>query len=266
MGRTDEIGTLYNEYSHMLDEINEGIRRDYQNRLIVLDAQMKALEARINSHFLFNTLESINSMAELADNKEIATMSLALGDMFRYAIKTPGEIVTLTDELKHVDDYASIQLIRFNGKFRLEKNIPPALLSCPVLKLILQPLVENALFHGLNYCTAGDLITISAVQENLLLHISVSDNGVGMNPETLAMLRSTLMNQNSFSEIGHQSGQSIGLGNIHARIQLYYGKQYGLSIASAENIGTRITITIPITGNPPKIQSKEVRKNRGAQP
>lgn len=86
-----------------------------------------------------------------------------------------------------------------------------------------------------------------------------------MNPETLAMLRSTLMNQNSFSEIGHQSGQSIGLGNIHARIQLYYGKQYGLSIASAENIGTRITITIPITGNPPKIQSKEVRKNRGAQ-
>ena len=250
----------------MLDEINEGIQRDYQNRLIVLDAQMKALEARINSHFLFNTLESINSMAELADNKEIATMSLALGDMFRYAIKTPGEIVTLTDELKHVDDYASIQLIRFNGKFRLEKNIPPALLSCPVLKLILQPLVENALFHGLNYCTTGDLITISAVQENLLLHISVSDNGVGMNPETLAMLRSTLMNQNSFSEIGHHSGQSIGLGNIHARIQLYYGKQYGLSIASAENIGTRITITIPITGNPPKIQSKEVRKNRGAQP
>lgn len=266
MGRTDEIGTLYNEYSHMLDEINEGIRRDYQNRLIVLDAQMKALEARINSHFLFNTLESINSMAELADNKEIATMSLALGDMFRYAIKTPGEIVTLTDELKHVDDYASIQLIRFNGKFRLKKNIPPALLSCPVLKLILQPLVENALFHGLNYCTTGDLITISAVQENLLLHISVSDNGVGMNPETLAMLRSTLMNQNSFSEIGHHSGQSIGLGNIHARIQLYYGKQYGLSIASAENIGTRITITIPITGNPPKIQSEEVRKNRGAQP
>lgn len=266
MGRTDEIGTLYNEYSHMLDEINEGIQRDYQNRLIVLDAQMKALEARINSHFLFNTLESINSMAELADNKEIATMSLALGDMFRYAIKTPGEIVTLTDELKHVDDYASIQLIRFNGKFRLEKNIPPALLSCPVLKLILQPLVENALFHGLNYCTTGDLITISAVQENLLLHISVSDNGVGMNPETLAMLRSTLMNQNSFSEIGHHSGQSIGLGNIHARIQLYYGKQYGLSIASTENIGTRITITIPITGNSPKIQSEEVRKNRGAQP
>lgn len=266
MGRTDEIGTLYNEYSHMLDEINEGIQRDYQNRLIVLDAQMKALEARINSHFLFNTLESINSMAELADNKEIATMSLALGDMFRYAIKTPGEIVTLTDELKHVDDYASIQLIRFNGKFRLEKNIPPALLSCPVLKLILQPLVENALFHGLNYCTTGDLITISAVQENLLLHISVSDNGVGMNPETLAMLRSTLMTQNSFSEIGHHSGQSIGLGNIHARIQLYYGKQYGLSIASTENIGTRITITIPITGNSPKIQSEEVRKNRGAQP
>ena len=250
MGRRDEIGTLYNEYSHMLDEINEGIRRDYQNRLIVLDAQMKALEARINSHFLFNTLESINSMAELADNKDIATMSLALGDMFRYAIKTPGEIVTLSDELKHVDDYVSIQLIRFNGKFRLEKRIPVFLQNTPVLKLILQPLVENALFHGLNYCTTGDLIVISVEQEDQLLLLSVSDNGVGMNPETLSSLQSSLREQNAFSEIGQRTGQSIGLRNIHARIQLYYGKKYGLSIESIQNSGTRITITIPAAGSP----------------
>ena len=266
MGRKDEIGTLYNEYSHMLDEINEGIRREYQNRLIVLDAQMKALEARINSHFLFNTLESINSMAELEDNKDIATMSLALGDMFRYAIKTPGEIVTLSDELKHVDDYVSIQQIRFNGKFRLGKKIPAELQNSPVLKLILQPLVENALFHGLNYCTTGNLITISAVQENQLLHITVSDNGVGMSPETLSALQISLREQNSFSEVGHRTGQSIGLRNIHARIQLYYGKNYGLTIASIENRGTQITITIPITGISLKIRPEKVRSTQGLPP
>lgn len=246
VGRRDEIGTLYKEYGHMLDEINEGIRRDYQNRLIVLDAQMKALEARINSHFLFNTLESINSMAEIEDNQDIATMSLALGDMFRYAIKTPSELVTLSDELKHVNDYVSIQRIRFSGRFRLVKEIPEELYSTPVLKLILQPLVENALYHGLNYCATGDTITISAVKELGILHITVTDNGVGITPDTLTALRSRLTADAPITEIGQRTGQSIGLKNIHARIQLYYGDIYGLTIESDVGHGTAITITIPI--------------------
>lgn len=93
--RKDEIGTLYRQYDTMLEQLNASIKKDYQDKLIVLDAQMKSLEARINSHFLFNTLESINSMAEIAENSEIATMSLALGNMFRYAIKTESELVTL---------------------------------------------------------------------------------------------------------------------------------------------------------------------------
>lgn len=248
IGRRDEIGTLYKEYGHMLDEINEGIKRDYQNRLIVLDSQMKALEARINSHFLFNTLESINSMAELDDNQDIATMSLALGNMFRYAIKTPSELVALADELGHVDDYVSIQRIRFSGRFRLIKEIPDELQNTTVLKLILQPLVENALYHGLGYCTTGDTITISATQELGILRITVTDNGVGMTPDTLAALRERLTADAPITEIGQRTGQSIGLKNIHARIQLYYGEMYGLTIVSTEGQGTAITITIPVKG------------------
>ena len=246
MGRKDEIGVLYNEYAQLLETLNDSIKKNYRNRLISLDSQMKALEARINSHFLFNTLESINSMAELADNEDIATMSLALGDMFRYSIKTKSELVTLADELKHVDDYISIQTLRFGGRFRLVKDIPQELMTRSVLKLILQPLVENALYHGLNYCATGDTITISARQETSLLYISVTDNGTGMKPEVLRSIRDLLEEETAFTELGHRQGQSIGLKNIHTRIRLYYGEKYGLTVASCENAGTTITLTIPV--------------------
>lgn len=246
MNRTDEIGTLYNEYSNMLEELNASIKRDYQDKLNILDAQMKSLEARINSHFLFNTLESINSMAEIDENKDIATMSLALGNMFRYAIKTPSEIVTLQDEINHVKDYVSIQAIRFSNKFTLTLDIPDELYQQKVLKLILQPLVENSFYHGLNYCTAGDTITIQAKRDSTILYITVSDNGQGMTQEVLDELRAKLSEEASFTELGHRNKQGIGLKNIHSRIELYYGRGYGLSITSTPGEGTSITIKIPV--------------------
>lgn len=246
MNRTDEIGTLYNEYSNMLEELNASIKRDYQDKLNILDAQMKSLEARINSHFLFNTLESINSMAEIDENEDIATMSLALGNMFRYAIKTPSEIVTLQDEINHVKDYVSIQAIRFSNKFTLTLDIPDELYQQKVLKLILQPLVENSFYHGLNYCTAGDNITIQAKRDSMILYITVSDNGQGMTQEVLDELRAKLSEEASFTELGHRNKQGIGLKNIHSRIELYYGRGYGLSITSTPGEGTSITIKIPV--------------------
>ena len=246
MNRTDEIGTLYNEYSNMLEELNASIKRDYQDKLNILDAQMKSLEARINSHFLFNTLESINSMAEIDENEDIATMSLALGNMFRYAIKTPSEIVTLQDEINHVKDYVSIQAIRFSNKFTLTLDIPDELYQQKVLKLILQPLVENSFYHGLNYCTVGDTITIQAKRDSTILYITVSDNGQGMTQEVLDELRAKLSEEASFTELGHRNKQGIGLKNIHSRIELYYGRGYGLSITSTPGEGTSITIKIPV--------------------
>lgn len=246
MNRTDEIGTLYNEYSSMLEELDASIKRDYQDKLNILDAQMKSLEARINSHFLFNTLESINSIAEIDGNEQIATMSLALGNMFRYAIKTPSEIVTLDDEISHVKDYVAIQAIRFSGRFTLTLDIPEELGSQKVLKLILQPLVENSFYHGLNYCTAGDNIRIHAEKKENILYITVSDNGQGMSEDTLETLRQKLSEEASFTELGHRNKQGIGLKNIHSRIELYYGKGYGLTIASTPGQGTSITIKIPV--------------------
>lgn len=246
MNRTDEIGVMYNEYANMLEKLEISIKKDYKDKLILLDAQMKSLEARINSHFLFNTLESINSMAEIDDNEQIATMSLALGNMFRYSIKTQSELVPLSSELKHVDDYVSIQRIRFSNRFILVKDIPDKLLDVSVLKLILQPLVENALYHGIDYCSKGDKITITAKEIGNNLLIQVVDNGQGMNQSTLDTLNEKLQTEASFTELGHRTKQSIGLKNIHSRIELYYGKGYGLSIESKLHYGTSVSIKLPL--------------------
>jgi two-component system sensor histidine kinase YesM len=243
--RKDEIGVLYRQYDQMIQKINASIKTDYQNKLIVLDAQMQSLEARINSHFLFNTLESINSMAELADADEISTMSLALGNMFRYAIKTDRELVTLEEELQHVMDYNSIQSIRFSGRYQLTIDVPKELRSLKILKLILQPIVENSLAHGLDYCRHGDQIKISAYVEDATIFLSVADNGIGMYPEELEKLLQSLHQGLGFTELGKRSKQGIGLKNIQTRIELYYGQGFGLHIESSHLQGTTITVKIP---------------------
>lgn len=244
--RPDEIGTLYNEYNAMVEELNTSVKRDYQDKLVLLDAQMKSLEARINSHFLFNTLESINSMAELADNEQIATMSLALGNMFRYTIKTQSELVSVRQELSHVADYVSIQQIRFSNKFHLDVLMEDSIQDELVLKLILQPLVENALYHGLNYCTTGDAITIQGRREDSCLLLDVIDNGQGISPDQLEQLNRRLKEEPSFTELGHRTKQSIGLKNIHSRLELYYGRGYGLTIKSSPGEYTDVQIKLPL--------------------
>ena len=243
--RSDEIGVLCNEYNNMLEELNQVIKQEYKNKLIVLDSQMKSLEAQINSHFLYNTLESINSIAEIEGVDSISIMSLALGNMFRYSIKTKSELVTIQDELNHVNDYISIQRIRFDNKFELKIDIPAEMLQMRVLKLILQPIVENALYHGLQYCNSGDAITIHGHTDLSTIYLEISDNGVGMPPEQIQKLQDSLREEPRFTELGQRNKQSIGLKNIHTRIALYYGKGYGLSINSVEHSGTTITIKLP---------------------
>lgn len=246
LSRTDEIGILCNEYNTMIEELNTFIKREYQNKLITLDAQMKSLEAQINSHFLYNTLESINSIAEIEEISSISTMSLSLGNMFRYSIKTKSELVTVSDELNHVNDYLAIQSIRFDNRFKLILDIPKKMYASKVLKLILQPIVENALFHGLNYCNSGSKIIIKGYTKLSSLYLEVSDDGVGMSSEQLKKLETSLQQEARFTELGHRNKQSIGLKNIHSRIELYYGQGYGLTLKSTKNIGTTITLRLPI--------------------
>lgn len=245
MNRTDEIGTLYNQYQTMLEENNHYIKSEYENKMILMDTQMKALESQINAHFLYNTLEAINSLAEIEGAEDISVMALALGDMFRYSIKTKGALVTLEKELAHVKNFVAIQQIRFDNGFRFEMDVPEELYSCRILKLILQPLVENALYHGLLHCNAGSSIYLSARKENKIIYFTVKDDGVGMASETLEQLQKLLEEKPKFGELSQHANESIGLKNINARIRLYYGEDYGLSVKREQGCGTTVQIKIP---------------------
>ncbi|MDD2957135.1 MAG: histidine kinase [Lachnospiraceae bacterium] len=243
----DEIGTLYNSYQKMLDDINEHEKKELELQLITLDAKMRSLEAQINAHFLYNTLEAINSIAVINKVPDISTMALSLGNMFRYSIKTSNELVPLSQELQHVRDYIAIQSIRFNGSFTWQEQVPEELLSLNVLKLILQPLVENALYHGLNYCHYGDRITLSACQIDKKICLSIQDNGQGMSEQQLNSLKKQLQEKGDFVQVGHRENHSsIGIRNINTRIALYYGAEYGLHFESQKGIGTIVTIQIPV--------------------
>lgn len=243
--RTDEIGTLYNQYYNMLEENKRYIKSEYENKLILMDTQMKALESQINAHFLYNTLEAINSLAEIEGEKEISTMALALGDMFRYSIKTKGAVVILEKELCHVENFVAIQQIRFDNAFIFNMDVPQELLSSHILKLTLQILVENALYHGLLNCSMGSTITLSARKAGGKLYFSVTDDGVGISGEAMEQLRKSLMKKSSFAEPNGDGNGSIGLKNINSRIQLYYGEQYGVNIVSETGKGTTVTICVP---------------------
>lgn len=242
----DEIGTLYNSYQQMMDERREYVKNELENKLIILDSQMKALESQINAHFLYNTLDSVSSLAVKYKADDIAVMSYALSDMFRYSIKTKSEMVPLKMELKHVQDYVSIQQIRFSHGFALELDIPERLLEKNVLKLILQPLVENALYHGLQSCRISGKIRIHGEIRDENLVLEVQDNGVGMPESQLKKVRELLNEKPAFTELGERHGGSIGIKNIHTRIRLYYGQPYGLSISSEEGCGTTVTVLVPV--------------------
>lgn len=244
--RVDEIGILYNEYDKMMQDMDTFVRERYQNRILTLDSQMKALEAQINSHFLYNTLESINSIAEIEEVESIAVMTKSLGDMFRYSIKTESELVRTEEELQHVDNYMAIQLIRYEDKINYYKEIDEQILTGKILKLLLQPLVENALYHGLENKKGKGSITIKGYSIQDSVCFEIIDDGVGMSAVQVLELQKLLNQPPEFSGLGHRSKQSIGLKNVHSRIALYYGPEYGLTFESGQNTGTKVKLTLPL--------------------
>ncbi|AIQ51282.1 sensor histidine kinase [Paenibacillus sp. FSL R7-0331] len=245
--RMDEISFLYTEYNKMMQDIDNFIRESYQNKILTMDSQMKALEAQINSHFLYNTLESINSIAEIEEVESIAIMTKALGDMFRYSIKTDSELVSAREELQHVDNYMAIQQIRYGSKIRFVKEIGAEVEKVKILKLILQPLVENAIYHGLENQKGGGTVWLNGrlePEEDCVI-FEIRDDGIGISEDRLAEIHALLQQPPEFMGIGHRSKQSIGIKNVHSRIALYYGEDFGLSITSEPAVGTAITLILP---------------------
>lgn len=234
-------------------EIRSEMEKKYLAENQTRESELMALQSQINPHFLYNTLDSIRGQAMLDGAVEIADMTEALSAFFRYSISRKGNLVTLRDEIWNLDNYMKIQQFRFDDKFVLKKQIDceDEVLECCVPKMILQPLVENAIYHGLELLEEQGSVTLRIEDTGRKIRIQVEDTGVGIPEQQLREINAR------FKDAGYQPRQpvskksGIALRNVNDRIHLYFGDDYGLFVRSVVGVGTQVDITIP--------QEKDIR-------
>jgi two-component system sensor histidine kinase YesM len=236
----DEIGILSHNFNRLIDRIRYLINQVYQSELLKQRSQLKYLMFQINPHFLFNTLETINWLARIQGAPEVGMLSKKLGDLMREGIKGK-EFVTFDQELDNVKKYIFIQQYRYADKCSVHFDIAPDSYVVTVPRFIIQPIIENAMVHGLEMRIEGGSIQVSSMIENKQLMITISDDGLGMDAHKLEEIRAALAR--GPSEEDAEFG--IGLLNVHHRIRIHYGSSYGLSIDSVIEAGTVVRLTLP---------------------
>jgi len=238
----DEITELGMSFNIMIGRIRELLDAKVREQEELKKAELRALQAQINPHFLYNTLDTIIWMAEAQQTAQVVEIVTALSSFFRISLSKGRDWITIGEELERTQSYLTIQRMRYRDilDFRIEAD--ERVLDCTILKLILQPLVENALYHGIKNRRTGGTIVVRARQrtEDEVL-LEVEDNGIGLTPDRLARLQAELNDDSG--EMKLDSG--FGLGNVNKRIRLYYGRQYGLSLKSEYSTGTCATLVIP---------------------
>lgn len=247
----DELKETFEDLKATVQMIHDKEARFYETsineqKLINRQQQMEfsMLASQINPHFLYNTLETIRMQALAGGNRDVAASIKLLGKSMRYVLENTGtSSVTLTKELDYIRTYLSIQRLRFGDRVNADIRVSPGLDTdtCRLLPLLLQPIVENAIIHGLEGITENGLITISIEPDKEDLLITIADNGSGMDEETLSDLKEHIRHRPS------EQTDSIGLYNINKRIHLFYGSQYHMDITSAPGEGTTVTLTLPYT-------------------
>lgn len=233
----DEIGELQENFSEMLKRITILMDEKYEMGQELKNAELKALQAQINPHFLYNTLELINWRAHRKGAYDISFLISSLSKFYKLSLSKGKTIVSIADEVEHAETYINIQNKRFNNAITLEKEIEEELKGYSILKLVLQPLVENSVMHGiLEKKNIKGTIMISANMAGSIISIQISDDGIGMSKEKLEELK----------RLETSSGKNgYGIGNVDKRIRMYYGEEYGLSFTSFPGQGTTVEIKIP---------------------
>lgn len=242
------INTTLDRVEQMTQEIVDHQARLYESRLMERDAELAALQSQINPHFLYNTLNCISSMGLAYDIPQISEISVAMSNIYRYSIKGDA-MVPLHREVQCIKEYMRIMDIRFGGKFETEYHFSPEVLELYTLRMILQPIVENAVYHGMELRNCRGQLRLEGAVARGTLVISVTNNGKGMTPETLEALRKAIRDYESAS-LCNAEKSSIGLGNINKRIKIQFGAQYGLTVESEETKGTRVTLKLPVIREP----------------
>lgn len=231
----NELGELTNNFNRMTEELDSHVKNMVQRQKDIKDMQIQLFQTQLNPHFLYNTLDSIKWAGRLHHLDDISSMAENLAYILQNSIRSE-QFISLKKELEIIDNYIQIQKIRFQGKFTYEVEIPEELTDCIVPKLMLQPIVENSIIHGLAEKEEGS-ISIYADQVGENIHISVNDDGAGMSREIIEWLQTENFTENT----GH-----LGLYNVNKIIKLYFGMEYGLKAAVEEGIGTTVTIVLPI--------------------
>lgn len=261
--RTDEIGLLGRRFNAMLQQIHRLLSLTELQERQKREAELRSLQAHIKPHFLYNTLDTIHWMARRKGAEDIAEMAESLSKLFRIGLSKGNDIIPLNDEIEHVRSYLQIQYVRYQNKLDYSLHIAPEVQGVYVLKLILQPIVENAIYHGIKERRGPGRVVIEAAEDGGSLVITIRDDGKGIPPDRLAQLQKELQaaataagrEQGSepigFSGAGEGGGQGYGMLNVQARIALTFGARYGLTIQSEEGRGTVVTVTHPIIRDEP---------------
>lgn len=235
----DELGVVTTHFNHMVSElrflIDEVKSKEVSKRL----AELKALQAQINPHFLSNTLNTVRSLANLQKADNIASIITSLIQLLHASMGKGSERVTLREEIEYVRNYLNIMAYRYYDKFQVHIEMENDILDCSVLKFILQPIVENAILHGIEPMEGQGLIAIKGYRDGDELRITVTDNGVGIHEQELNRLMSEK------PEKANRGLSGIGVWNVDQRIKLYFGEKYGISIQSVPNLYTTVEIMIP---------------------
>ena len=235
-----ELTESLNSMAGRLQDLIDENRREQEN---LKKSELRALQAQINPHFLYNTLDAIVWLAEAGQTREVIHITRALSDFFRISLSQGKDWIPLSEEIKHLTGYLTIQKIRYRDILDYQIEIPDELGSCQVLKLLMQPLVENAIYHGIKHRRGRGLVKVTGRMEGAWLILQVQDNGAGMSPERLLQVRDGLSGD---------GGESAGYGlfNVNKRIQLYYNQPQGVWIESQVGEGTTVTLKLPVRSLP----------------
>ena len=233
----NEIGSLTKSFDVMTRRIHELMDQNVRDQEEKRKSELKALQSQINPHFLYNTLDSIIWMAEGKKNEEVVLMTASLARLLRQSISNEDEVVPIANEIEYAKGYLTIQKMRYKDKLEFQIDVAQEIMHIHLIKLVLQPIIENAIYHGLKYKESKGLLIVKGFLKDENVVIQIIDDGVGMDEETLSHIYER-------HKVNYRSN-GVGVYNVQRRLQLYYGEDYGITYESEVGKGTTATITIP---------------------
>lgn len=234
---SQEVEQLSRRFNVMVVKVRQLMDQIIREQEAKRKGELEVLQAQINPHFLYNTLNSVIRMVGIGKNEDVITTISSLSKLFRISLSRGKAVITVQEELEHIRHYLIIQKMRYKNKFEYEIEASDEVLTCKTLKLILQPIVENSIYHGIEMMADEGLITISASVVDGKILFQVSDNGLGMSQDRIAAILS--------GQVKSDKGSGVGVKNVHERIRLYYGEEYGVHIKSQLEVGTTVKIWVP---------------------